>query len=506
MGANTTAEILELVKTSRAQGVDELLKNFTQPSSSTTGSQAYSLEAPAKGLYPVATPMRNRIPRVGGGYAIQANWKAFTGINTTFVDAGVSEGRRGGAIQHSYAEYFAAFRGLGLEKSVTDEAVFASKNFDDLMSKRVEQTLRGLMIQEELTILGGNGSNGVALGTTPTPTLAGSTSGGTLAAQTWSVICVALAFEGYWRVAGLNNGATGQSFDATSAQIAGVVSRSNNDGTTETFGGGSAQKSAAATVVTTGSTSSIGASVAAVRGAVAYAWFWGSAGSERLGAVSTINSVSITAAANGAAQLASTLPSSDNSINATKFDGLLTMASKSTLNAYYAALATGTPGAGTALTGAGGRVSEIDTALARFYDQYRLQPNRIIVNYRQFQKITNLVLGQTNPGVLFTVDVNSPQVAVAGRNVGKYLSPITGEVLDIEVHPNMPPGTIFFFTSDVPDYLDGVSDMCRVLTRMEYSGEEWPRSTRKRDYGVYCDEVLQHYFPASLGIITNIAN
>lgn len=504
MGAINSDELLALVKTAQAKAVDDLTKNFNQPGSATAGIQGYDLEAPSKKLYPVLCPLRNSIPRVGGGFAIQANWKAITGINTTRVRAGVSEGQRGGQVQHATAEYFAAYRGIGLEKAVTFEADYAAKGFEDVKALAVQQTLESLMIEEEMIMLGGNTSN--ALGTTPTPTLAGSTSGGTLAAQTWSVICVALGLQSYWDVAGINNGQTGGAFDPTTAQVKASITRTNADGSTDTFGAGTAQKSAAATVVTTGATSSIAASAAAVRGAVAYAWYWGTAGSERLGAVSTINSVSITAAANGAAQLASALPAADNSTSALEFDGLLTIASKSALGAYFSALATGTPGTGTSLTGAGGRVVEIDAALGAFYDKYRLQPDKIYVNFRQFQKITNLVLGQTNPQVMFTVDVNSPKELVAGRNVGKYLSPITGEVIDLMVHPNLPPGTIMFRTTRVPSYLDGVSDLCRVRTRREYHQIEWPLRTRKYEYGVYADEVMQHYFPPSLGLITNVAN
>ena len=75
MGANNLAEILELVKTSQLKPNDDILKNFTQPGSATTGLQGYDLEAPSKKLYPLLTPLRNKIPRRGGGFATQANWK-----------------------------------------------------------------------------------------------------------------------------------------------------------------------------------------------------------------------------------------------------------------------------------------------------------------------------------------------------------------------------------------------------------------------------------------------
>lgn len=496
-------ETLELLKAAQANAsADILAKNFTQPSTATTGLQAYDLEAPSKKLYPVLTPLRNKLPRVGGGYAIQANWKAITGINSTAVRAGVAEGKRGGQVSHTLSEYLAAYRGIGLEKSVTFEADYAARGFEDVKATAVLQTLQATMIAEELIILGGNTSN--ALGTTPTPSLSASGSGATLPNGTYSVICVALGVQAYWDLAGLNNGATGQSLVLASATVPAQVTRTNADGSTDTFGGGSAQKSAAASqAVTLGQT--LFASVAAVRGAVAYAWFCGTAGSERLEKVTTINSVTFTAPLAGTGQLASALPAQDSSTSSLEFDGLFTLAVKSGSNAYYNPLATGTAGTGTTLTGAGGRVVEIDAALESFYVNYRLQPTEMYVSYQEFRKISAVVLGQTNPAVTFFVDVNARQELVAGRNVGKYMSPITGELIDIVVHPNMVPGTILFYTSNVPAYVDGITQMARIRTRQEYYQIEWPLRTRKYEYGVYCDEVLQHYFPPSMGVLTNIA-
>ncbi|WP_018610246.1 hypothetical protein [Uliginosibacterium gangwonense] len=501
MGAIKMNELLELVKTSQAHATNDIAKNFTQPGSATAGIQGYDLEAPSRKLYPVLCPLRNTIPRVGGGFSSQANWRAITGINTTRVRAGVSEGQRGAQTQHSSAEYFAAYRGIGLEKSVSFEADYAAQGFEDVKALAVAQTLEGLMIEEEMLLLGGNTSN--MLGVTPTPTLSASTSGGALGAQTLSVICVALGLQSYWDVAGINNGQSGGAFNAANAQIRTQIVRTNADGSTDTVGAGTAQKSAAASVAVSGSNASVSASVTPVRGAVAYAWYWGAAGTEVLGAVTTINSIVINSPATGT-QTAASLPAADFSTSSLEFDGLLTIASKSNLGGYYNTFSTGTPGVGTSLTAGSGRVVEIDAALANFYDKYRLQPDKIYLNLRQFKKITDLVLGSANPNVMFTVDSATAVDVVAGRNVGKYLSPITGEVLDLIVHPNLPSGTILFRTTRVPAYLDGVQDMCRVRTRRDYYQIEWPLRTRKYEYGVYADEVLQHYFPPSLGVITNI--
>lgn len=510
MSGNSTQDTLALLKAAQ-QSPDEILKSFAQPGSATTGIQAYNLEGPAKTFVPIATPLRNSIPRQSGGFAIQANWKAITNINVNNQRAGVSEGKRGGVIQHQLNEYFAAFRGFGLENFATFEAQYAGKNFDDVRALAVSQLLPAVMVQEERIILGGNTS--LNLGVTPTPTVAASGSGGTLATQTLSVICVALGPQAYLDVAGLNNGGIGQVFDPTLAVVPGQITRTNTDGTTDTFGGGAAQKSAAGSVSVTGPTGSATASVAIVRGASGYAWFWGPAGSERLGAVTTINSVSITALTAGGNQLASTLPASDQSTSALDFDGLLTQASKVGSNAFYLAQGSGTPGVGVGLTadGAGGIV-EFEQAFAYFYTRYRLSPTKVYVNCQELVNITKKIIGNSGAPLLrLTMDADKiaqgmTQGLTAGTKVGSYLNKITGDVVPIVVHPNMPAGTVFFYTEALPYPLSGVADPVRMLMRQDYYQIEWPIRSRQYEFGVYADGVLQHFAPFSMGVITNIAN
>src|SRR5580765_5167480 len=234
-------------------GASPLTKFFVQPSTATTGLQVYDLEAPAKLLYPVLTPLRNKIPRVSGGRGIQANWRAITAINTTNVSAGLGQGNRGGVMDQTGKEYFAAYRGIGLDNYVSFEADMSSEGFQDLKSTAVQSLLRALMIQEERILLGGNGITG--LGTTPTPSVTNITTGGTIGTGiTVQVGCVALTMEGK-RLANMTTG------------VPGVISRTNADGTVDTYGGGAAAPSTLGTVATTTATAQISARVAPVVGA-----------------------------------------------------------------------------------------------------------------------------------------------------------------------------------------------------------------------------------------------
>lgn len=465
---------------------------FSQSGSATSGLTFYDLELGSKFLYPVLTPLRNEIPRVSGKGGIQANWRAITAINSSGVRIGVSGGNRGGVIAVTVVDYTAAYKGIGLESNVDFEAQYAGQGFDDIRAIAARTGLESLMLGEEVVLLGGNGT--MALGITPTPALAALTTGGTTSNGTTRVFAVALTLEGF-----LNASVVGG--------IPLSITRTNADGSSDTFGGGSAQRSATATITLAAATAvqGVSATVAAVPNAVAYAWFWsqGAAGTEALGAITTVNSVQMLAPAGTGTQLGSAVPSSDQSVNNLVFDGLITQAYKTGSNAYIKSLD------GLALTGDGkGGINEIDAALKRFWDLYRLSPDCIWVNSQEALSISRLILsGSANSAFRINVDMKNGMVA-GGVMVSSYLNRFSmagGQVLTIRIHPNMPAGTILFTTMKLPYPLSNVTNVIQVRTRQDYYQIEWPLRSRKYEYGVYADEVLQHYFPPSLGIIANIA-
>jgi len=55
--------------------------------STSTGLVAYDLQAPAKNLYPVNTPIRNSLPRVGGGVGTATNFRQVNAIVGSGYDA-----------------------------------------------------------------------------------------------------------------------------------------------------------------------------------------------------------------------------------------------------------------------------------------------------------------------------------------------------------------------------------------------------------------------------------
>jgi hypothetical protein len=495
---NITSETLALFKEALASDDPSILaKAWVQPGSATSGLTTYPLEIPAKELVPYPSPLRNSIPRVSmasqGG--IQAAWRAITGVDAAGMDWSVAEGKRGGITTTTTADYLAAYRGIGGEDSVTFEAEYAGDGFE-VRAKATTRLLETVMSRgEEPLILGGLGTWG--LGTTPTPVGVLVINAGDMTPQATLCFVVALTLAGYRR-------------STVAGGLPGQITRTNADSSTDTVNGGNAKVSLVSnTVTTTGANLSVVWSVAAVPGAVAYAWYTGPTGASTcsLTAITTANTFTQTADAVGTQKANDAkVAVADYSQNSLAFDGLLSIAMKSGSNSYYKSL----DGAALTSDNAGGIV-EWDAALASFYGtgapgSLLLSPNEVWVSAQDTVKISALILhGNATVYPFFQVGITDGQTTVngGGKIVPNYLNKITSDQIAIRVHPYMPSGTNLFVTRTLPYPLSGVGDVMRILTRQEYYQIDWPLVTRKRQFGVYADEVLQHYFPPSLGVVAN---
>ena len=480
-----TQRTLELLK-----GID-LAKATFQTS---TGLVNYDLTGPAKKLYPVLSPLRNALPRAMGNGDTATRWKAITGINTGNLAPGVGEGHRGGRIAVAEQDYTAAYAGLGLEGDVTFEALFAAEGFDDARARTVESVLRSLMIAEEKVILLGN--NSVALGTPLAPVATGPTSGGSITAQAGNVVfVVALTAEGLANTS-LTNGVPGQ------------VTRGNIDGTNDTYGGGSSNVSAASNAITTSSgNQTISATVTAVPGAVAYAWYLGtSAANAVFVTTTTVNKVTLTA--NGAGTQTASSITGDNSRNGLEFDGFIMQLVKNVTGngtGYYKSL----DGAFLTSDGASGIV-EIDAALKAQWDANRLTPTKIWVSSQEAANINKKVLAST--GVpLFRINLESSgkPVVIGGSMVAGYFNKFAsggGQLIPMEIHPYLTPGTMLMQTEWLPYPLSNVDNVAQIKCRRDYHQIDWPITSRTYQFGVYVDEVLQVFAPFAFAVLQNIGN
>jgi hypothetical protein len=498
MDNSFTKETLEMTKASLSNGAP-LHKGVTIAS----GLVAYDLQAPAKNIYPIITPLRNKLPRIqrrNPGDA--AHWKQVSALNGSGWDSmgWVPEGQRSGTMSYTTANKTATYVTLGEEDYLTFEAEAAAEGFEDENTMVTLRLLQKMMRKEEIGLLAGN-AGGVQLGTPGTVSTSASGSGGTLPATTYYVKAVALTLEGF-KNSSLTTGV------ATTKTITGA------DGKTFVLNGGSSNASAEANqAVSAGNT--LFCSLSSIQGAVAYAWFAGTAsGAETLQAITTINSVSFSAPLTAGRQTVTAITADNSSNPNLAFDGLLTQTMNPSNLGYVNYLPTGTAGTGTTLTSSGkGSVVEIDNMLQSMWDNYRISPTVLYVSSQELKNITTKCLSNSSAPLLrYDVPAAGGSYSLtAGGTIEFYFNPFSvdgGTKMPIKIHPDLPSGTLMAHTETLPEWYQNneIPNVAEVLTRRDYHRMDWPPRTRSREYGVYAEEVLAVYATFGLGVIGNIAN
>lgn len=502
-------ETLNKLTTALAKDMSD--QSLQKTLTTTSNEVNYDLQRPAKDLFPVITPLRNRIPRVPGNGGAATHWKSIFGITAGNPGSGfIPEGVRASFQNTSAIDVAASYRTLGNEDQLTEEALNAAQGFEDLFARMNLRILEQTMILEEFAILGGNSSvDVVAPGTivTTAPVTSGATLPG--APTTYYVVACALTMEGYFASGQINGAAAGATLYQTTSVISADGTNFNSNGGTSAL---SAQQSQAITLG-----QGLGLTVPAVPGAVAYAWFIGTTtgvANLHLEYITSINSLLVTKPLVGTGQLASTITADCTTNVNLDFDGLFYTAVKSGSGAYYASQATGAAGTGTPLTaGTSRNILEIDAALKAMWDQHRLSPTVILVNSQELQNITRKVMNTSSTVMVASENGNVQSFStVANGVVTGYFNPYCAGGMSVTIpiilHPNLPAGTILFWCENLPaQYKNNQTpNVAEMHVRKEYVSTVWPRITRSRAVGVYVEETLAVYAPFGMGVITNIGN
>jgi hypothetical protein len=469
--------------------------------STSTGIVAYDLEPLLKQIYPVLTPFRNTfLPRrvsMKGGTSFNA--KLLTSVSSVSGGIGVAEGKRGRDISVTEVDVNVAYRTVGQDVSTTIEGEDAAESFDDARAIAQVSMLNANLIEEEILSLFGNGGNimragssaQTALGTCPTPVLTNNGGGaGTVPAATYNVWCVALTYQG-----GRNS--------SVAAGLPGQITVTTNDGFSQVINGGNSAVSAASNAITLGGVGSLAATVAAVRGAFAYAWYVGtSKAAAALAAITYVNKVVITAPAAGTQLANDAKVATDFSLDSYVYDGLITQCAQSTSTAYVKSL----DGANLTSNGAAG-VNELDAAFVAMYNNGKLDPDQVYLDAGTSMAMNlKVIAGGGAPLFRFNMDAKSSSVDIVGNaTVGSYINPITKKLVKLEVHPWFPLGTIFGFSRNLPYTTPNVPVPFRLQARSrDWTEYEWPMTTRTRGRGQYVSAAVMNYVPWSQFLIQNV--
>lgn len=436
-------------------GPTAIIKDVTQ----STGLNAYNLEPAAKLLQPVYSPFRNSLPRPNTGKGTAANWKVIAGLDISRIDPFTAEGTKAATISTTSADKSAAYKTISKGDNVSFQAEWSGKTYIEQKAKASQRLLATVMQLEEQALLFGRSTN---FGAVTTPTTATATTGGTIAAATYNVFVRAIAFP----------------------RLAGTIAAA-----------GRGRVSAAASQATTGATSTLSASTTAIDGAVAYEWYVGTAGTEKLEAVTGVSHVKFLALAATGATLASV---SDNASDTLAFDGLIPQLVGAA--GYSLTLANGTAGTGTALT-----LANVDDMLQTMWDTSRADPDVIFMNSLEFRKLNALIQAATGLAVqVFTQ--SGDQTGLTGNvRYSWYINQTTGKRIQLMVHPFWPKGTLVACTYALPFSIEGLDNIIEVETRKDYMQLDYPIVKPAWEFEVLTDEVLKVYFPGAFGVIRNIA-
>ena len=484
-----------------------------------TGLVFYDLEAKAKFQYPVLAPLRKTIPRIGatnpmGGQGLAAHWNAITNPNTGNVPIQAAEGQSGGLITPTVTPKIATYKLQALDNAVTWFSEWAGAGYEDVRSVAQRTTLDAMILGEEPMILWGNsGTAGVGLnfGQANTPTyVSQSATGGTLSNGVYYVAVAALTYQGYQFVlAPAANGGGGG--------VAAVpqYAKANGDGTTLTMNGGVSQVSAIGTMTTLsggGATQSFVCKTAAIKGAAAYIWYVGTANAAAslyFSLLSTINQVTITTANVSGQTAAYTGSGTDYSANSYSYDGLITQAIAE--NGYWSSL----DGASLTSDGAGG-CNEVNTVLKYFWDNYKTSPDHMWMGSGTINALRKVIFQGLSGsyGVGWRGEIDATSAADVGNVAvnffaSSYNNPFAlgmRKPIPIDIHPNMPDGTIFFDLSINPYPSSNLPYARAIRTLRDYFMVLWPAASSSWRNSLFAGSVLQLYLSYATGVIQNISN
>lgn len=460
--------------------------NMQKALTTATDFSGYNLEPVARSLVPFDSPERNIIPRKVSPTGTIAHFKTIEAIKMS-GGLGRTEGNRGSAINYSTAPHAFPFKSFGVQDGITREQLAASRGFEaDLFAKQHTFALLRMMTEEEKLIVGGNTT---ALGTVTAPTVTNASTGGSIGAGTYSIKVAALTLVAAEQGVVFNKQYTGISLNGF-----GVYDSSGNLIANAT-NGVTAVSSGTSTGAITGSTNAITATVTPVKGAVAYAWFAGTSGSETLQMVTTYSSATLTSIVTGGDPVANF--AADGSGDAQIFDGYIPQIINGNGYFYDAGAKT--------LTMSSAGVKELDDLNAAIYSAYKLSPTRYIAGVDAFQNVTDAIVKTGGAPVLYVNnDPREKANIIGGYRTTDYVNKATGATVPIKVHPWLPASTIIAITDNIPYPNSEIPRAIEMELGFDYLAEDYAPQKPTLEFAISAYGTLKMYAPRFCGVITNL--
>jgi hypothetical protein len=444
-------------------------KNFTLSSPLSTGLVPFDLLAPSRLIYPVYSPMRNKIPRMPGqGNARLA--KIFTGITGSRTGGSVGNAARwsiselpsGGSLsswptqlppsgaQQAY-DLNVPYKYFGKTEALTWLAQFAGQGFEDVSSLANLILLQEAMIAEEDQIFSGTGT---ALAQPASPTVV------PRAAASFETAVTGVTTNVYVLVTALN-------YYGETAYASGNVN------TCTTFSGSEV----------------IDVKITPVKGAFQYRVYvaTGTAnpGSSGFHLVATVGGTwyTIQGALPTSTASPSTVDTGTNSSN--DFEGLLSVIDGwATTNTVYPASFSGVGvNKSAALTLSIAAVNPVlealwdtGTTVDGLSNAFRANPSELVCEGTDAANFASDILSNNADASAYHLFISQDEVGGirTGAAVSEYQNPITRAVLKVLVHPWLTQGSCFFMSYTLPMSWTNTPNCWEMVMVQDLISIAWP--------------------------------
>lgn len=462
MAANPQSMMLQqFVANVNEQLTNAIGKSITLTSPLSTGLVPYNLVAPSRLIYPVYSPLRNKIPRTQGqGESFRA--KIITGVSGSqtgsaggnFVDIAIPELIGGGGMNNwplnlpasgtqSSVDINVPYRFMGLSENVSWLAQFAGQGFEDISALANLILLQEFMLNEEAQMMA---ATSTALTTPSAPA------------------------------------ATVRAANASETALSGTITNNTVDikVTAANWWGETAPSAVTVATSVTSGTSVIDVTISPVPGALWYNIYVtvGTVPGTYYQFVDQVGGHNYTL--QGAVPTSGTLiPAADTgTFSGYRPEGIIPVLaghSQGGSNVYPSGWQGGyiNQSAGDTLN-----ISVINAALAAMWDAsgaYRADPAEIIGEGSDIMRLSDDIVQQGNASNyrLFVEQSATPGVR-AGAAVSEFINPVTRSIVRIVVHPWLPQGTANLMSYTLPFAWSNVGNAWEYNLVQDYLSISWP--------------------------------
>lgn len=489
----------------------DTLKNFTLSSPLASGFVPFDLVAPSRLIYPVYSPLRNKIPRTPG-QGSSRRVKVITGVSGSqtggqgVIDLSIPELISGSSISGTWplnlpgsgaqtaVDLNVPYQFFGLTEALSWLSQFAGQGFEDISALANLILLQEFMLGEEYAIIS---ATPVALATPSAPTLTVRTAGSNeTTVGTFSNFAVAVTATNYY----------GETVASAFSANAIPTSTSVVDVTIAPVAGAQQYNLYVSTNATPSNANGYLMAGTSIQSATTYV------GSQQAGGVGaykfTLQGAPPTSGGNA--------PTSDTGTGkSTRMAGLIPTLSgqAATAGVYPTSPVTWEGGYVNQKLGTHLSINAVNTALQSLFDgsgsntpgSFRADPAELIGEGGDLMRMSNDIV-QSGAATNYQLFINQGEVGGvrSGAAVSEFQNPITRSVIQLLVHPWLTQGTAMLMSYTLPFTWSNVANVWEMVMVQDYLSISWPVIDATFRYSLFEYGALVSQAPQYCGLLQGI--